>query len=154
SEVKYPATFHIGFIQESEGRVNEINQRLKDDGFNVPPPSKQHGSWTFYFPAPGGFTIEVLAWPSSLKAASQALPLGSLVLTELARRCRAPVLRLAIEKQGTSARQRAACPLGSSARCDHRHKQSRSNSLSSQLCRRPCGVAQRRMPFRRCEPHI
>jgi catechol-2,3-dioxygenase len=59
--VKYPATFHIGFIQENEGRVNEINQRLKDDGFDVPPPSRQHGSWTFYFLAPGGFTIEVLA---------------------------------------------------------------------------------------------
>jgi catechol-2,3-dioxygenase len=61
SEVRYPATFHIGFIQESEDRVNEINRRLKDDGLDVPPPSRQHGSWTFYFLAPGGFTIEVLA---------------------------------------------------------------------------------------------
>jgi lactoylglutathione lyase len=54
-------TFHVGFIQESEERVNEINKRLKDDGFDVPPPSRQHGSWTFYFKAPGGFTIEVLS---------------------------------------------------------------------------------------------
>jgi catechol-2,3-dioxygenase len=61
TEVKYPATFHIGFAQESEERVNEINKRLKDDGYDVPPPSRQHGSWTFYFLAPGGFTIEVLA---------------------------------------------------------------------------------------------
>ena len=61
SEVKYPANFHIGFIQESEQRVNEINQQLKEDGVDVPPPSKQHGSWTFYFRAPGGFTIEVLS---------------------------------------------------------------------------------------------
>ena len=60
-EVRYPASFHIGFIQESPDRVDEINKRLKDDGFDVPPPSKQHGSWTFYFLAPGGFTIEVLA---------------------------------------------------------------------------------------------
>jgi lactoylglutathione lyase len=60
TEVKYPATFHIGFIQESEERVNEINQRLKDDGYEVPPPSRQHGSWTFYFHAPGGFLVEVL----------------------------------------------------------------------------------------------
>ena len=59
-EVKYPATFHIGFIQESEQRVEQINQHLKADGFDVPPPSRQHGSWTFYFQAPGGFTIEVL----------------------------------------------------------------------------------------------
>src|SRR5690242_6508498 len=57
SEVRYPASFHIGFAQVSEERVNEINKRLKDDGFDVPPPSRQHGSWTFYFLAPGGFTI-------------------------------------------------------------------------------------------------
>jgi catechol-2,3-dioxygenase len=61
TEVKYPATFHVGFIQESERAVDEINQRLKADGFDVPSPSKQHGSWTFYFEAPGGFTVEVLA---------------------------------------------------------------------------------------------
>ncbi len=61
TEVKYPVTFHIGFIQESEEQVNELNQRLKADGFGVPPPSRQHGSWTFYFAPPGGFTIEVLA---------------------------------------------------------------------------------------------
>jgi catechol-2,3-dioxygenase len=60
TEVKYPTTFHIGFIQESEERVNEINQQLRVDGFNVPEPSRQHGSWTFYFLAPGGFMIEVL----------------------------------------------------------------------------------------------
>lgn len=61
TEVKYPANFHIGFGQESEQRVNEINRRLQEDGFDVPPPSKQHGAWTFYFQAPGGFTIEVLS---------------------------------------------------------------------------------------------
>ncbi len=61
TEVRYPATFHIGFAQESEARVNAINQRLKEDGYDVPPPSRQHGSWTFYFTAPGGFAIEVLA---------------------------------------------------------------------------------------------
>jgi len=60
-EVKYPSSFHIGFIQESEAQVNEINRRLAEDGHDVAPPSRQHGSWTFYFRAPGGFTIEVLA---------------------------------------------------------------------------------------------
>jgi len=59
-DVKYPATFHIGFIQPTEQRVDEINQRLRDDGFEVDPPSRLHGAWTFYFRAPGGFTIEVL----------------------------------------------------------------------------------------------
>jgi catechol-2,3-dioxygenase len=61
ADVKYPATFHIGFIQESRERVDEINRRLKNDGFDVDPPAKIHGSWTFYFVAPGGFVIEVLA---------------------------------------------------------------------------------------------
>lgn len=58
-QVSYPNTFHIGFMQESEERVNEINQRLKDDGFDVKPPQRSHG-WTFYVEAPGGFTVEVL----------------------------------------------------------------------------------------------
>jgi len=60
-EIQYPETFHIGFIQESEERVNEINRRLKEDGYEVDAPARLHGSWTFYFTCPGGgFTIEVL----------------------------------------------------------------------------------------------
>lgn len=59
-QVKYPSSFHIGFIQPTRARVDEVNQQLRDDGFAVPPASVQHGSWTFYFVAPGGFTIEVL----------------------------------------------------------------------------------------------
>jgi lactoylglutathione lyase len=63
-EASYPKTFHVGFMQESEERVNEINRRLKDDGFDVNPPRKFHGAWTFYFRAPGGgFLIEVLHQP-------------------------------------------------------------------------------------------
>src|SRR5688500_16086280 len=58
--VKYPETFHIGFVQESEERVNAINQRLKEDGFEVELPQRSH-AWTFYINAPGGFTVEVLA---------------------------------------------------------------------------------------------
>jgi catechol 2,3-dioxygenase-like lactoylglutathione lyase family enzyme len=58
-EVSYPETFHIGFLQESEEQVNEIHQRLKDDGFDVEPPKRAHG-WTFYVKAPGGFTVEIL----------------------------------------------------------------------------------------------
>ncbi|MBC7813331.1 MAG: VOC family protein [Burkholderiales bacterium] len=58
TEVKYAANFHIGFGQPSEERVNEINQRLKDDNFDVQPPQRWH-AWTFYVEAPGGFTVEV-----------------------------------------------------------------------------------------------
>jgi catechol 2,3-dioxygenase-like lactoylglutathione lyase family enzyme len=60
AEVHYPGAFHIGFIQESREKVDEINRRLKEDGFEVEPPRKLHGSWTFYFRAPGGFVVEVL----------------------------------------------------------------------------------------------
>jgi lactoylglutathione lyase len=59
TQVSYPKSFHIGFSLESEERVNEINQRLKDDGFDVKPPQRLHG-WTFYVKAPGGFTVEIL----------------------------------------------------------------------------------------------
>ena len=60
-KASYPGTFHIGFMQESEARVDEINRRLKDDGFEVKAPARLHGSWSFYFKAPGGGpTIEVL----------------------------------------------------------------------------------------------
>ena len=60
ARVRYPSSFHVGFIQPTRERVNEINARLAADGYHVPPPSIQHGSWTFYFTAPGGFTIEVM----------------------------------------------------------------------------------------------
>jgi|SRR5690606_8826778 lactoylglutathione lyase len=57
--IKYPGMFHIGFGQESKEKVNELNQRMKDDGFDVEPP-EQHHAWTFYVKAPGGFLVEVL----------------------------------------------------------------------------------------------
>ncbi len=63
TEVQYPEGFHVGFIQESPERVNEINKTLKDAGFDVEAPRNFHGSWTFYFLAPGGFTVEILSHP-------------------------------------------------------------------------------------------
>ncbi len=60
ANVTYPGTFHIGFGQKSEQRVNEIYQQLKDDGFDMQPPQRSH-AWTFYVQAPGGFTIEIAA---------------------------------------------------------------------------------------------
>jgi lactoylglutathione lyase len=60
TEVKYPGNFHIGFIQTSESQVDELNRRMKNDGFAVQPPEHHH-AYTFYVDAPGGFTVEVLA---------------------------------------------------------------------------------------------
>lgn len=58
-DVSYPAFFHIGFIQESEAKVDEINARLRSAGIDVAAPERSHG-YTFYVRAPGGFLIEVL----------------------------------------------------------------------------------------------
>lgn len=61
ADVTYPGTFHIGFIQPSEAAVDAINQRLAQDGYDVRPARRFHGSWTFYANAPGGFLVEVMA---------------------------------------------------------------------------------------------
>jgi catechol 2,3-dioxygenase-like lactoylglutathione lyase family enzyme len=60
TEVTYPGAFHVGFMQESPERVNEMYERLKAGGFDAPPPKEFHGAWTFYVRAPGGFLVEVL----------------------------------------------------------------------------------------------
>src|SRR5205823_11845473 len=58
-QVEYPGAFHIGFMQDSRERVDEIYRRLKSDGFDAEPPREFHGAWTFYLRAPGGFVVEV-----------------------------------------------------------------------------------------------
>jgi lactoylglutathione lyase len=59
SEVEYPGAFHIGFMQDSRERVDEIYQQLKAGGYEAEPPKEFHGAWTFYFRAPGNFVVEV-----------------------------------------------------------------------------------------------
>jgi len=56
---KYPGTFHIGFFIETAEKVDEVNRRLKEDGFNVPAPEHTGHSYGFYVTAPGGFSVEV-----------------------------------------------------------------------------------------------
>jgi lactoylglutathione lyase len=63
AKVEYPGAFHIGFMQESRERVDEMYLRLKSGGNEVEPPRQFHGAWTFYFRAPGGFLVEVLHQP-------------------------------------------------------------------------------------------
>ena len=60
SKVEYPGAFHVGFMQESRERVDEMYQRLTSSGFSAEPPKEFHGAWTFYLRAPGGFLVEVL----------------------------------------------------------------------------------------------
>jgi lactoylglutathione lyase len=59
TEVHYPGAFHIGFMQDSRERVDEIYERLKSAGFTAEPPREFHGAWTFYLRTPGGFVVEV-----------------------------------------------------------------------------------------------
>ena len=42
TEVAYPGNFHVGFFVESDEIVDEVNSRLKDDGFEVAPPEQHH----------------------------------------------------------------------------------------------------------------
>lgn len=57
--VNYPGNFHIGFFTDSAAKVDEINQRLKADGFEVPAPEHNGHAYGFYIEAPGGFTVEL-----------------------------------------------------------------------------------------------
>lgn len=54
NRVDYPRTFHIGFIRSSEAEVDELNQALAKDEFEVEEASRRHGAWSFTFEAPGG----------------------------------------------------------------------------------------------------
>jgi lactoylglutathione lyase len=59
TQSKYPGTFHIGFFIDSRATVDQLNQRLKSDGYDVPEPEDTGHSYGFYINAPGGFTVEV-----------------------------------------------------------------------------------------------
>lgn len=59
AQAKYPGNFHIGFFINGKETVDEIYERLKRDGFEVPEPEDTGHSYGFYVKAPGGFTVEV-----------------------------------------------------------------------------------------------
>lgn len=58
SVVEYPGIFHVGFFVASREEVDDVNRRLKEDGFEVAPPEDTGHSYGFYVDAPGGFTVE------------------------------------------------------------------------------------------------
>lgn len=57
----YPNGFHFGFIRESRDEVDAMYTRLQAAGFASEAPRAVHGSWTFYFQAPGDILVEVQA---------------------------------------------------------------------------------------------
>ncbi len=58
-DATYPKIFHIGFMQKTAAEVDAIHERLVAGGFDPEVAREEHGRYTFYFRAPGGFTIEV-----------------------------------------------------------------------------------------------
>jgi lactoylglutathione lyase len=58
ANAQYPDNFHVGFFVESEAKVDAINRRLKDDGYDVALPQREH-AYSFYVAAPGGFLVEI-----------------------------------------------------------------------------------------------
>ena len=58
-DAAYPKIFHVGFIQDDLATVTAIHERLAADGFSPEDIREEHGRMTFYFKAPGGFTVEV-----------------------------------------------------------------------------------------------
>ena len=46
-------------MQDSDDKVDNIYERLKKAGMQPGKPENMHGARTFYFTAPGGFTVEV-----------------------------------------------------------------------------------------------
>lgn len=57
----FPKVFHIGFRQKTEQAVNQIYQKMTDDGLDVAAPAKAHGAWAFYYRSPWNVMIEVVA---------------------------------------------------------------------------------------------
>lgn len=58
-DADYPKIFHIGFMLDSQAQVVEMNDRLREGGFDPETPREEHGRFTFYFKCPGGVLIEV-----------------------------------------------------------------------------------------------
>ncbi len=58
-DAEYPKIFHIGFMLDSHEAVVEMNDRLREGGFDPETPREEHGRFTFYFKCPGGVLIEV-----------------------------------------------------------------------------------------------
>ena len=68
-DADYPKIFHIGFMQDTVEQVDAIHEQLESDGFAPEAMREEHGRKTFYFKAPGGFTIEVNAFITEAAAA-------------------------------------------------------------------------------------
>ena len=67
-DVNYPKMFHIGFMRDSMEQVHALHEQLSADGFEPEAMREEYGRKTFYFKAPGGFTVEVNAFIKEVTA--------------------------------------------------------------------------------------
>lgn len=70
AEISYHRDLHVGFLVESREEVDAMHARMTADSLVVEAPRRLQGRYGFYYPAPGGFEVEVahmeqLARPSA-----------------------------------------------------------------------------------------
>ena len=76
-EVHYHKDYHLGFLVDSVEEVDAVHSRLIADGLEVEPPKRREGGrYGFYYPAPGGFDVEVEWLGKFDEARADAPPAG------------------------------------------------------------------------------
>ena len=76
-EVQYHPDFHVGFLVDSNEEVDAVRARLVAGGLEVDAPKRrQGGRYGFYFPAPGGFDLEVECLNDGARSRPDAAPAG------------------------------------------------------------------------------
>ena len=62
-EQGYPGSFHVGFLQSTQGDVDQVHASLSSQNYLAPEPARlQRGgppAYGFYCDAPGGVVVEV-----------------------------------------------------------------------------------------------
>ena len=80
-EVHYHPDFHVGFLVDSNEEVDAVRARLVAGGLEVEAPKRrQGGRYGFYYPAPGGFELEVECLHDSIPARPAATPAAEPIL--------------------------------------------------------------------------
>ena len=60
AELRYPESFHIGFLQSSRDAVSDAYRRLLRAGIAVAaPPADAYGAFIFHCRVPGGVLVEI-----------------------------------------------------------------------------------------------
>ena len=78
-DVPYHPDFHVGFLVDSNDEVDATRARLVAGGLDVEAPKRrQGGRYGFYYPAPGGFVLEVECLNAGPRPQPAPAPAGEL----------------------------------------------------------------------------